>query len=196
MVLFTTINFAQKEQTLFKDSGIRTTGGWGGMTIGYTPFPADRGMTTGGFGGIELNNNFFVGWGGERMKDKVKIKADTLNYYISKFNHNGFLFEYLTRPNKVFYPKVSLVTGGGSFDYKSENQGDNAASSTSKFVLLQPAAGVEVNIFRWLHLGLDVGYKAIFIRKSDLKAENYPFQDNNLSRPFAALKIKFGWSWK
>ena len=196
IALFSTMNFAQKEQTLFKDSGIHTTGGWGGMTFGYTPFPKDYAITTGGFGGIGFNNKFFVGWGGERMKSKIEIQLDSLTYDISKYNHNGFLLEYMTRPNKVFYPKIGIVMGGGSFDFKIQDAGDNTSTSTSKFVLLQPAAGIEINVFRWLHLGIDVGYKAIFIKKSELKKENYPFEDNNLSRPFAALKLKFGWSWK
>ena len=49
-------------------------------------------------------------------------------------------------------------------------------------------AGVEINIFRWLHLGLEGGYR--FVTSSDIS-----LSDRQLSNAFGQATLKFGFSW-
>ena len=58
-----------------------------------------------------------------------------------------------------------------------------------KIFVVQPAAGVEINIFRWFHLGLQGGYR--FVTDSSIAG----LSDKQLSGAFGQATLKFGWSW-
>ncbi|MBK6997444.1 MAG: hypothetical protein IPH31_21995 [Lewinellaceae bacterium] len=58
-----------------------------------------------------------------------------------------------------------------------------------RILVMQPSAGVEINVFRWFHLGIDGGYRFV----SDATT---PGLDNEyLSGWFGQATLKFGFSW-
>ena len=53
---------AQADQTVFNNTDLRLSGGWGGPFFGITQLNNDYVSVKGGFGGVELGKNFFVGF--------------------------------------------------------------------------------------------------------------------------------------
>jgi hypothetical protein len=62
-------------------------------------------------------------------------------------------------------------------------------NDVDRIFAVQPSAGVEINIFRWLHLGVEGGYR--FINDSNIEG----LSDSQLSGAFGQATLRFGWSW-
>jgi hypothetical protein len=62
-------------------------------------------------------------------------------------------------------------------------------NEVDRIFAVQPTAGIEINVFRWFHVGLEGGYRFI----SDSNVEG--LTDSDLSGPFGQATLRFGWSW-
>ena len=179
MLILLSVN-AQQEETVFGKSGLRITGAWGGSTTNFTAFDDDYAVLSGGFGGVEFNRFLFLGWGGYRLVDEVRFA--NLSQQDFDLNYNGLMLGFSSKSHKVVHPQVMLLTGGGRA--RLADQG-----GTDRVFVVQPSAGVTVNIFRWFHLSLEGGYR--FVNGTDLVG----LTDNNLSNAFGQIRFLFGWSW-
>ncbi len=171
---------AQKEETLFNKLNLNISGGWGGSTTTLTKFGDDNAVFTGGFGGVELGKVLFLGWGGAKLVNDVAIgSSNTPNFDMS---YNGPMIGYAFNASKIIHPTAMLSFGKGEVTLA-----DNGSSD--KIFTLQPSAGVEINVFRWFHLGLEGGYR--FVTDTDIPT----LSDADLSSAFGRITFKFGWSW-
>ena len=57
-----------------------------------------------------------------------------------------------------------------------------------KVTVFEPSIGVEVNVFRWMRVGLEGGYR--FVTSVDAPG----LDDTDFSSPIIGLRLKFGWS--
>lgn len=171
--------FAQKEETLFGRSGLRLTGVWGASTTNLTFFDDDFVVLTGGYGGLEFGKNIFVGWGGYRTTSDFNIGSDIQNRDLN-ISYNGAMIGYSPRARKAIHPKFTLLAGGGSLRVRG---GDSDA-----IIVVEPAIGVELNVFRWFRFGLDGGYR--FVTNTDQL-----ITDSAVSAPYGQMTFKFGLSW-
>jgi hypothetical protein len=73
--------------------------------------------------------------------------------------------------------------GGGRIDFDDRNL------TRDRVFVLQPAVGLEVNVFRWLRLGAEGGYRLV----TDVNVGGLESAD--VSKPFAQLQLRFGYSW-
>ena len=170
---------AQSDQTLFGNSGLHFSGIWGGGRVGLTSFDENYSVLRGGYFGLEFGKNVFVGWGGYRTTDEVAFGQGGPNDL--DLDYNGLVLGYVPYAYKALHPQFMLLMGGGEVDLKDVGD-DNV-------FVIQPSAGIEINVFRWFRLGLEGGYR--FVTNTDLPAIN----DNDLSDFYGELKFKFGWSW-
>ena len=76
---------------------------------------------------------------------------------------------------------VNIMAGNGHVWF-NENAKD-------RVFVIQPTAGVELNVFRWFHIGLEGGYR--FVTDSSTPG----ITDNSLSGALGQLTLKFGYSW-
>lgn len=74
-----------------------------------------------------------------------------------------------------------VLAGGGKIRIPHEY--------SDRVLVLQPSAGLEINLLRWFRLGLDGGYR--FVTDTDL----LEIRDTDVSAFFGELTLKFGWSW-
>ncbi len=79
---------------------------------------------------------------------------------------------------------MSAVIGGGRIEFD-----DNNSFSRDRVFVLQPAVGLEVNVFRWFRIGAEGGYRLV----SDVDGGG--LQSSDVSKPFAQLQLRFGYSW-
>ena len=179
-ILLLSLNLeAQKEETVFGYSGLRLTGFWGGPSSGTSFYGDNYAFQKGGFFGFEFNNSVFLGWAWYRIEDEVRFgNLPPQNFDL---RYNGFLLNISAFPNKVVHPKFSLLTGRGNFNLQFEGR--------DRVFMLQPAAGIEVNLFRWWHMTFEGGYR--------MAANNHYFalSDSDLSAWFLQATFAFGFSW-
>lgn len=169
--------FAQKDRTLFNNININLTGGWGGTQTAITSFNGEFSTLQGGFGGAEINKNFFIGGGGytTRLLDNIDQLTDTY-----EMSYRGLMLGYAVKSHKVVHPQATLLVGGGW----QQEEGFGA----SDIFVAQPAAGVEINVFRWFRVGLHGGYRFVV-------DDQFTATDNTFSGGYGSVSFKFGWSW-
>jgi len=170
--------FAQRDETLIGKTGLRFSGLWGGSNIGMAGFDGDNDGMFGGFFGLEFSKSLLLGFGGSSGTESTTYNGNYRKYDI---DYGGFLVGYSYRSHRVVHPRASFLIGSGTLKVKNEPE-DN-------IFVVQPSAGVEVNLFRWFRLGLEGGYR--FVSNTNLPKPN----DGDASAAFAQLALRFGWSW-
>ncbi len=171
---------AQSEKTVFGKTGLHLSGAWGGSTVNFTAFDGDYAVLSVGFGGLEFNKTLFLGWGGYELVDEVTFS----NLRPQSFNlsFNGPIIGVNIKAHKIVYPQVSLMVARGRARLQDQLGRD-------RIFVIQPAAGVNVNVFRWFHVAVEGGYR--FVNGTDLTG----LTDAALSSFFGQLRFQFGWSW-
>ena len=163
------------ERTLFNNGGIRLTGLWGGSTNGFVKFQNDFSLNNGGYFVFELNENFLIGWSGygsgTDLPDGTRVGIDG----------NDLILGYTFDSNKTIHPTAYLKGGRGTLEI-GENIRDNV-------FVIEPSIGVELNIFKFMRLGIDGGYRFV----NGVNTAGYSDQD--FSSAFIGLRLKFGYSW-
>ena len=166
---------AQKDETIFGRSGVRFTGIWGGSTTYINGFQDDFDLYGGGFFTFELNKSLLLGWSNYEMQsvfnDGGRVSLQT----------NNFMLGYSPTSYRSFHPYFYTTVGNGIAEVRTEGR--------DRVLSIQPSIGLELNVFRWLRLSLDGGYR--FISGSDFTSVT----DQMLSGGFVGLRAKFGWSW-
>ncbi|MEL6637622.1 MAG: hypothetical protein AAFW73_08690 [Bacteroidota bacterium] len=171
---------AQREETVFGRSGLRLSGAWGGSSLQLSAFDGDYALLSGGHGGLEFNKSIFLGWGGYNLVDEVRF-ADLPTQNLD-FSFNGPILGVSLKPHRIIHPRVSLMAGSGEARFRGEPGRD-------RLFVIQPSGGVAVNVFRWFHLAVEVGYR--FVDGTELSG----LEDRDLSAAFGQLRFQFGWSW-
>lgn len=176
LAILSTFAYSQQDQTLISKLNPDFSGAWGGPTYMWAQFGDNSSLVAGGYGGLEFNKCVFIGWGGHKLIDEIKVGDKKLN-----FRYNGPIVEYMPIAEYVVHPKIGLTTGFGKYEIEG--------ASSDRVVLLQPTLGGEVNITSWFRLNADIGYRAT------LNADLPEVKDNLGNGLFGTLTLKFGYSW-
>lgn len=172
--------FAQKEQTLFNSRNLGLTGLWGGSKHQITQFGDNNkySYVRGGFFGFEFGKALLIGWGHYDLKDEHKW--DNIENQDFDMRWNPLMLAYGFKNYKAIHPQIGVDLGRGRVELGEQRD---------RIFVVQPTAGVEINVFRWLHLGLDGGYR--FVTDSSIPS----LGDQDLSGWFGQASLKFGFSW-
>ncbi len=171
--------FAQKEETILGPHGLRLSGIWGGTKSQITRFGSTNSFMNGAFLGAEFGKALYVGYGNYSLNTDVRwdgISTQDFNYQWS-----GPIVGYSINSWKRVHPTVTMQAGQGNVWFR-EDQKD-------KILVIQPSVGVELNVFRWFHVGLDGGYRFT------TDASTSGLTDSQLSGAFGQLSLRFGYSW-
>ena len=171
--------FAQREETVLGWRGLGLSGGWGGWTNSLTQFDEEYSVMSGGFGGLEFGKTLLIGTGGYHLATDV-INDPGANQKMD-LNYGGLMLGYGINSWRAVHPTITVLGGGGTV--KLQNEGSD------HIYVVQPQAGIEINVVRWFHLGLEGGYR--FVGDSDFAS----LSDKRLSGPFGEVRLKFGYSF-
>lgn len=177
-ILITATAFGQKDETLFNK--LKFTGAWGGSTWNFAQVGENYATLTGGYGGLEFGKNLFIGYGSLTSVGDFYLNNNSNDRY--RMDYQGLLLGYSPNAHKSLHLQTNLMVGGGSVRNLETFESDD-------FIVLQPYIGVELNVVRWMRVGIGGGYRAVF--DESLPAVNTA----NLSNAFAEVRFKFGWSW-
>lgn len=169
---------AQKEQTIIGGRNFGWSGIWGGYKHQLTQFGDETSYINGGFFGLEFGKSLLIGWGRYSLVDE--FKWDNIQNQEFDMRWYPFLLQYGFQGYKAVHPQIGFEIGRGRVDF-----GD----TKDRILVVQPTAGVEFNVFRWFHLGLDGGYR--FVTDSSVPG----LTDTDLSGWMAQATLKFGFSW-
>jgi hypothetical protein len=170
--------FAQKEETVIGERGLGFSGLWGGYKHQLTQFGDKTSYVNVGFFGFEFGKSLLIGWGNYSLIDQFKWDGIQNQEFDMKWR--PFLLQYGIKNFKSIHPQVGFEIGRGRVEL-----GD----TKDRVLVMQPTAGVEVNIFRWFHLGLDGGYR--FVSDASIAG----LSNEALSGWFGQATLKFGFSW-
>lgn len=171
--------FAQKEETVLGGRNFGFSGIWGGTHHQITSFGNANSYIHGWHFGLEFGKSILVGLGGYHLVDDVKW--DQIQNQNFEMNWRSLSLGYAFLPYKAVHPTLSVEGGAGRVELTNEGK-DN-------IFVVQPTAGVEINVFRWFHIGLEGGYR--FVTDSSLPS----LDDASLSGAFGQASFKFGFSW-
>lgn len=166
---------AQKDETLFGCRGLGLTGVWGGTHHSLDQFKPGDNLNEGGYFIFEFGKDFTIGW------DNFSSEGDMETGELVEMDSRGLHIGYAPFSNKRVHPYFQIYGGKADLTIDDVDQ--------KNIFVTQPAIGVELNIFRWLRVGADFGYRFA----SDTSVNG--FTDEDFSSPYAGLKLKFGWSW-
>ena len=182
LTLFTFLDnlTAQKEETVVGNRGLGLSGIWGGSKHQLTQF-GNKGQTSyisGGFFGLEFGKSLLVGFGHYNLTDE--FKWDNIENQAFDLRWNPVVLAYGFKNHKAIHPQIGVDFGPGRVE---------VGEVKDRIFVVQPTVGVEINVFRWLHLGLDGGYR--FVNDSSILGVS----DEELSGLFGQASLKFGFSW-
>jgi hypothetical protein len=175
--LFSFSAFAQREETLLGDRSWGFSGVWGGYTHQYTQFGNVDSYNRGGFFTFEFGKSLTLGWGRNGLQDRFVWKNTEKNF---DMNWNFFKTGYAFLPYKAVHPLINVDYGRGTARLGDVND---------RVYVVQPSAGIEINVFRWFRLGLEGGYR--FVSDSNIPE----LSNQQLSGAFGQASLRFGFSW-
>ena len=165
------------QETLFNSNGLGLSGAWGTATYNYSFLEDDYVYGRGGSFGLEFGNTLYVGYAWTRFRDEAELR----NAPDFRLKYNGLLLGVTPNSYKVVHPRLNALVGGGKIFLRDGN--------FDRVFVLQPSAGLEINVFKWFRLGLEGGYRFI-------TNDNTPgLTSENISSPFAQIDLRFGFSW-
>ena len=184
-VLSATSLIGQEPETLVGDKV--THGGFGGPVLRLSRFNGQTGFMLGGHGGWIINRRFVIGGAaygllGEAIEVPYTPPSGPSAYLT--FGYGGIELQYFERPLKLLHLTFSTLIGGGGAEYR-QGGGTQLTSSSAVFVV-EPGAGIALNVSKKLRLSLSGSYR--FVNGIDLSG----LSDTDLSGPAAALSLEFG----
>lgn len=165
------------QETLFNSNGLGLTGAWGTATFNYSFLDDDYVYGRGGNFGLEFGHSVFVGYAWTRFKDE----AQPDNARDFRLKYNGLLLGVTPNSYKAIHPRINALIGGGKVFLRDGNY--------DRVFVLQPSAGLEINVFEWFRLGLEGGYR--FVSNDNVAG----LSSEDISSPFAQIELRFGSSW-
>jgi hypothetical protein len=174
MIFCTLYGYSQREETLL--SHMRFSGAWGSWNSSIGKVKSENIYFNGGYGGIELGKDLFLGWGG--YKSSSSIRQDDLRF---NMKWNGPVASYSPASHRLLHPVFTLMIANGKLD--------PADRAYDRIFVAQPSLGAELNLVRWCHVSVHGGYRFV----NDVDLGNYT--DSDFSGLYGELVLKFGISW-
>lgn len=170
---------AQKEETILGERGWGLSGIWGGYAHQFTQYDDKDAFNSGGFFGFEFGKSLIIGWSHTDLRDDITLRNNETRKF--DFRYNGAKIGYAFIPYKAIHPVLNFEIGKGTVELTGQPK--------DRVFVMQPSAGLEINVLRWFRLGLEGGYR--FIQNNDLVG----ISAEQISGPYGQATLKFGFSW-
>jgi hypothetical protein len=187
---------AQREQTLMGGTGFRFSGVWGGVGLVHG-LGQGRDKSVGyasSIWALEFGKRFYIGglhygldtdiWHDPRSPFGFRAPRLNATTSIERLQSNNLLLGYSFLSYRPIHPIFTVAVGATEIELKTDSR-----YTTDFLFALQPSAGFQINIARWLHVDAQVGYRAHF------DSHFAGFTDKDFSEFFGQVNFKFGFSW-
>lgn len=157
--------------------------GFGGPLVGVTQVGDGAAMLTGGRAGLVLDRRWLVGVTLLGTPLFLGAGAAPAGGEQLAFWQGGLLVQRQLFPESVVHPRVGAMVGGAWLRLETPESG---ATREGLVFAAEPQVGVQVNVARFLRVGLDVGYRFVAPAPAGLRF-------SQVSGVSGALTLHFGW---
>lgn len=190
-------NRGEEIQTLFKNSPVRSSGGYGAISNKFTSINGEYANMVEMYGGWYINQRFLLGLSGSATTNNLPVPSEfsalpgeDLSYEYVQF---GLATEYVIGSNRTFHLVFHLVTGAGltvqydRYNFRETNHRSyNMPLDENFFFVAEPGVQLEMNVFKWMRFSPGYSYRSVY--GSDAAG----LSDNDLSGSSYNLTLKFG----
>ncbi len=183
-ILFSLHLHGQEEETVFNKT--RVHGGFGAPIVEYTSMDDQAGVLVGGGGAIIIDDFFFGGFGqgGSFAEHVVGGREYPLN-----FGYGGLWLGYVKPTVKAIHFFSSVKIAGGSISISEDRDDFEDTLYDETVFVVQPEAGVELNLFKWFRIALTGNYRIV----SGIQSKNLGGLSNkDFNSGGMTLTLRFG----
>lgn len=178
-LLMTTNIMAQEEKTVFKNVKMDDSGGWGGYRQQFGEMAGQSVQIPGFHLTGEYERKFLMGYNFNWVASDIDYRFEEKDYNL-RFNWHSLQLGYMLAAHRAIHPVVNLDLGIGRVKARGLEK--------DRIFLLSPSAGLEMNLYRWFHVAIEGGYRAV----TDVGIAN--LRNSDFSGLFGMVTLKFGWS--
>ncbi|MEI6047750.1 MAG: hypothetical protein WCS03_02540 [Bacteroidota bacterium] len=169
LILFCSAAFSQDpEFEYYKSREIKTLlghnragGGYGVFTAGYSKIDQRHAVLFGGRFGWLASHSIGVGIGGTGFINEFQYEPLLDRDVALTGGYGGFYIEPIFLPRSPVHLSFPILFGAGGISYVSKESGlnDNMIEDSEAFLLIEPAAELELNMTRFFRLAIGASYR-------------------------------------
>ncbi|MEQ1747425.1 MAG: hypothetical protein ABMA02_18485 [Saprospiraceae bacterium] len=170
--------FAQHEETVLGTRNLGFSGIWAGTKHQMTRYGNSNSYVYGWHFGLEFGKALTIGLGAYDLRDNILWDNQSGQSFDMRWRVLSLGYGF--QKYRAVHPIINIDAGPGTVKFANENE--------DRIFVIQPSAGVEINLLRWMHLAFEGGYR--FVTDS-----NISLTDNQLSGVYGQATLRFGFSW-
>jgi len=191
--------YAQENQTIFKNTGIRRSGAYAAISNKITTINGSYANMPGIYGGWFVNRKWMIGFGAAATTNYIPVPTEASNFPGKKMTYQygqvGLMTEYVIASTKLVHVNFNLLTGTGfTSQYDRNNLDDwdfdhldnDKDQEPNFFFLMEPGVQVEFNLLKWMRCSPGISYRKAFGTSGD------GLSDADLSNITYNVTLKFG----
>ncbi|NVK84768.1 MAG: hypothetical protein HWE21_10635 [Cytophagia bacterium] len=198
-VFFAAMNLQAQEdsqmRTLFNNGGIRSNGGYGAVTVGYTQIGNSDAITIGGQGAWLINHQFGIGLAGTGFITERGFDANLNDRYITTGGYGGLMLEFIAMPNSPIHLSFPVTVGAGGISYVRSNRDFEFYESEDAhaFFVVEPGVDVEFNLLPFVRFGIGLKYRVTSDMELTYLGSGERILDRDAMTGFStSFNLKFG----
>lgn len=180
-------------RTLFNQSQLRGSGGYGGFGLGYSVIDGKDAVVMSGRGAWLVGRTMGIGLAGYGFMNDFHFDANLDEEKNLAGGYGGFLLEPILFPRSPVHLAFPIVAGVGGISIVHSNwvsdpweYRDSWVEESQAFLVVEPGVEVEFNLLRFFRMGLGVSYR----QTSKLSLNDVP--SGALNGITAGISFKFG----
>jgi hypothetical protein len=145
-------------------SSVHHVGGYGGASVMYSRIAGKDGVLVGGEGAVLLDHRLALGGAGYGWTRDTRGPADVDGVPRNlEVGYGGFLARYSVLTGGLIYGSLGALVGAGATalrrDSENELREEARADASDSFFVFEPQLSVQVNLLRWMRIGVQGGYR-------------------------------------
>ncbi len=133
------------------DRGPGSVGGFGGVSVGFSPVAGSNGLLVGGEGALVLGHRFSIGGAGRGLVNGPSRPAPDGGTSKIGLGYGGVVMRYHLAHRYPIFPALGTLVGFGGISFDG-NGGEIVT-------VIEPSAAFYVNITRWVRIGFTLSYR-------------------------------------
>jgi hypothetical protein len=145
-------------------SSVRHVGGYGGPSVMYSRIAGRDGVLVGGEGAVLIDHRLALGGAGYGWTRDASGPADVDGVPRDlRVGYGGFLVRYSILTSSLVYGSLGGLVGAGAAtlhrNTEDEQRADARADATDAFFVFEPQLSIQINLLRWMRVGVQGGYR-------------------------------------
>jgi hypothetical protein len=145
-------------------SSVDHIGGYGGPSVMYSRIAGQDGVLVGGEGAVLLDHRLALGGAGYGWTRDTRGPTDVDGVPRDlEVGYGGFLVRYSLFTGGPLYGSLGAIVGAGAVNLSRNSQNERAEDArddaNDSFFVFEPQLSVQVNLLRWMRIGLQGGYR-------------------------------------